>query len=59
MSLLYKLVFFLFLAGLYTPSYATDDGAADLAACDTFNEADDGKGDKKEGGEKEEEPDCE
>lgn len=58
MRLLNKLVFFLFLVGLFTPSYASVDGE-DLAACDIFNAGDDGKGDKKEGGEKEEEPDCE
>jgi hypothetical protein len=59
MSLINKLVFFVFLVGLYTPSFATVGGAYDLAACSIFNAADDGKKDKKEGDTTEEEPDCE
>lgn len=59
MSLLNKLVFLLFLVGLYGPSYAAVDGA-EFSACSVFSEAEEGKGDKKDGDKKEEEePDCE
>lgn len=58
MSVLNKLVFLLLLASFYGPAYAAVD-SAEFSACDVFSEAEEGKGDKKEGGEEEEEPDCE
>ena len=59
MSLLKKLVFLLFLVGLYVPSYAAVD-SAEYSVCSVFSEAEEGKGDKKDGDKSgEEEPDCE
>lgn len=59
MSLLKKLVFLLLLVSFYGSSYAAVD-STEFTACSVFSEAEEGKGDKKEGDKKgEEEPDCE
>ena len=60
MNLLKNFFTFLLLVGFYIPSYAAVN-SIEIDSCAVFSEADDEKGDKKEGGEKEEEeePDCE
>jgi len=59
MSPLKKLVILLFLVGFYSPSYAAVD-VTDFTSCTVFSEAEESKGDKKDGDKKEEEePDCE
>jgi len=60
MSLLNKLAFLFFLAGFYGPSNAAVEGVEFSACSGIFSAAEEGKGDKKDGGKKEEEePDCE
>ncbi len=56
MSLLSKLVFLLFLASVFGPSYAAIE-STDFTECKVFSDSDKKDGDKKEG--EEEEPDCE
>lgn len=56
MGILKKLLILSCLIGFCTPAIASF-GKADTGSCPVFNEAEDGKGDKK-GGE-DEEPDCE
>lgn len=58
MSLLSKLVFLLFLASVFGPSYAAIE-STDFTECKVFSDSDKKDGDKKEGEEEEEEPDCE
>lgn len=48
----------LLVLGLYTPSYAAP-GDFGVTTCGIFNEDNGNDGDKEEGGEEEEEPDCE
>ena len=48
MSLLNKLIFLLLLVGFYGPSVAAVD-AADFTSCMVFSEAEEDKGDKKDG----------
>ncbi len=53
MKKLINLLIFLFLAGFYAPSFAAVSDV-EMTSCSVFSE-----GDKKEGKEEEEEPDCE
>jgi len=57
MKKLINLLALLFLAGIYTPSFAAVSGV-DMTSCSVFSEGDkkEGEGKEKEG---EEEPDCE
>jgi hypothetical protein len=56
MRLLNRSVFLLLMLGVFSPLFAAVD-SGDAYACKIFSDKDDG--DKKDGGNEEEEPDCE